>query len=155
MFAAPPIANLLVLRSRDCERTVRFYREIGLVFLQHRHGSGPLHYASESAGFVFEIYPLGTASPTTSVRFGFSVDDVDSLVEPVVELGGTLVSGPADSPWGRRAVVTDPDGHTVELLTPPDRDRIAASSQTSTGVVTETHSSGMAPGDIDRHDVAL
>lgn len=29
-----------------------------------------------------------------------------------------IVSSPADSEWGRRAVVKDLDGHTVELLTP-------------------------------------
>ena len=29
---------------------------------------------------------------------------------------GAVLSPPKDSEWGRRAVVTDPDGHRVELL---------------------------------------
>jgi len=31
--------------------------------------------------------------------------------------GAEIVNGPHDSPWGRRAVVRDFDGHTVELVT--------------------------------------
>ena len=118
---------------------------MGLLFSKHRHGSGPEHFTSCVNGFVFEIYPLGSGSPTTGARIGFSVDDVDSVVEMLQEAGGTIVSDPHDSEWGRRAVMKDPDGHAVELLTPPGRDIAVASSRTSTGVITETHSQGMNP----------
>lgn len=152
MFAAPPIVNLIVLRSLDIDRAARFYQAMGLLFTKHRHGSGPEHYASEVNGFVFEIYPLGTATSTVSTRIGFSVDDVDSVVEMLLDVGGELLSGPKESEWGRRAVIKDLDGHTLELLTPPNRDRIVASSKTSTGVITETHSDGMNPGDFESND---
>ena len=142
MFAAPPILNLIVLRSSDIDRAARFYQAMGLLFTKHRHGSGPEHYASEVNGFVFEIYPLGTATSTVSTRVGFSVDDVDSVVEMLLDVGGELLSGPKESEWGRRAVMKDLDGHTLELLTPPNRDRIVTSSKTSTGVITETHGDG-------------
>jgi len=33
--------------------------------------------------------------------------------------GANVVSAPSDSEWGRRAVLKDFDGHTVELATPP------------------------------------
>jgi hypothetical protein len=50
-----------------------------LVFSRHSHGSGPVHYASEAGGIVFELYPLTPKSnPTTGTRIGFRVDDVDS-----------------------------------------------------------------------------
>lgn len=150
MFAAPPIVNLVVICSRDIDRAAEFYEAMGLLFAKHRHGSGPEHYVYEVGGFAFEIYPVGSAAPTTSTRIGFSVDDVDSIVEMLTDVGGELLSGPADSEWGRRAVMKDLDGHVIELLTPPNRDRIVASSETSTGVITETHSEGMSPGDFDR-----
>ncbi len=51
---------------------------------------------------------------------------------------------------GQAAVVKDLDGHVVELLTPPNRDKIVASDKTSTGVITVTHANGMNPGDADR-----
>jgi catechol 2,3-dioxygenase-like lactoylglutathione lyase family enzyme len=123
---------------------------MGLLFVKHRHGSGPEHYTSSVNGFVFEIYPLGSAPPTIGTRIGFSVDDVDSIVTFLKEAGGTIVREPHDSEWGRRAVMKDLDGHTVELITPPNRDIIVASEKTSTGVITETHTQGMNPGDFDR-----
>ncbi|MAP09498.1 MAG: bleomycin resistance protein [Rhodopirellula sp.] len=101
-------------------------------------------------GFIFEIYPLGKHPPTIGTRIGFSVDDVDSIVPMLVAIGAELISQPADSEWGRRAVIKDLDGHIVELLTPPNRDRIVASDRTSTGVITETHSDGMNVGDANR-----
>jgi predicted enzyme related to lactoylglutathione lyase len=33
----------------------------------------------------------------------------------VQQLGAAVVSPPADSPWGLRAVLADPDGHRVEI----------------------------------------
>lgn len=50
--------NLLVIRSPDIDRAVCFYEVLGLSFEKHAHGNGPLHYACESDGFVFEIYPV-------------------------------------------------------------------------------------------------
>jgi len=92
---------------------------MGLLFTKHAHGKGPEHYSSEVTGFVFEIYPLtATSEPTTSTRIGFNVDNVDNLVPSLSALGAEIVSPPKDSEWGRRAVMKDLDGHTVELLTP-------------------------------------
>lgn len=151
MYAAPPIMNLTVLRSPDIDRASEFYSEMGLLFTKHRHGSGPEHYTSCVAGFVFEIYPLGRHPSTIGTRIGFSVDDVDAIVTKLITIGAELVSPATDSKWGRRAVVRDLDGHIVELLTPPNRDKIVGSSETSTGVITKTHSNGMSPGDAERH----
>lgn len=124
MYATPPMVNLLVLRSPDIHRAAVFYQQLGLLFTLHRHGSGPEHYTSSVNGFVFELYPLRPGdTPTTGTRIGFHVDDVDSLVEMVTAIGATMVVAPQDSEWGRRAVVKDLDGHTVELLTPPNRDK--------------------------------
>jgi len=134
------------------DRAAEFYESMGLTFTKHRHGNGPEHFASVVNGFVFEIYPIGPAQSTASTRIGFSVDDVDSVVEFLADAGGQLLSGPTDSQWGRRAVMKDLDGHTVELVTPTHRDIIVASSETSTGVITETHTDGMSPGEFDRED---
>jgi lactoylglutathione lyase len=122
VYAPPPILNLVVLRSADIEKASRFYRQMGLLFTRHSHGSGPEHYTSKVDGLVFEIYPLtAKSSPTTGTRIGFSVDSVDEIVRMLSEIGVKVVTPPSDSEWGRRAVVLDFDGHVVELVTPPDR----------------------------------
>lgn len=108
--------NLVVIRSQQLEESARFYSALGLSLSKHRHGTGPEHYASEGSGQTFEIYPLANDdSPTTGIRIGFAVESVDQVFERLLDVGGQSVSSPKDSPWGRRAVVSDPDGHRVEL----------------------------------------
>lgn len=117
MAAPPPVLNLVVLRSPDIERAALFYRQIGLLFTRHAHGSGPEHYTSEVDGLVFEIYPSTVHSqPTIGTRIGFRVDSVDQIVALLSKIGAEVVSAPKDSIWGRRAVVKDFDGHVVELV---------------------------------------
>lgn len=124
IYEAPPIANLLVIRSDDIHRAVEFYRIMGMCFDLHAHGSGPEHYASEVAGFVFEIYPKKNEKDDTGhTRIGFRVDDVERVVEMLREVNATVVTEPTDTEWGRRAVVKDFDGHTIELVTPGDREK--------------------------------
>jgi hypothetical protein len=119
MHASPAQLNLIVLRSSDIERAAAFYREMGLSFTRHSHGSVPEHYVSEVNGFVFEIYPMTSkSSPTTGTRIGFKVSSVDEIIKSLTHIGASVVTPPADSEWGRRAVIKDFDGHTIELVTP-------------------------------------
>ena len=109
-----PALNLVVIRSEDIDISREFYELLGLRFERHKHGEGSEHFAAEEDGMVFEIYPLaGEAS--AGARLGFQVSDVDGLVAALDEAGHPVVSRPKDSPWGRRAVLKDPDGHSVEL----------------------------------------
>lgn len=116
MTSSPVFCNLIVIRAKDLARTGTFYRALGLSFVTHAHGKGPLHLANQTTGPIFEIYPLQEKDlPTTSTRIGFSVPSVDEAYEALLALGGEPISSPRDSEWGRRAVVADPDGHRVEL----------------------------------------
>ena len=98
-------------------RAAAFYSRLGLQFSQHRHGSGPEHYAAELPGGVFELYPLtADGASTLGTRIGFRVPSVDAAIAALSDYSGAIISAPRDSEWGRRAVVADPDGHRVELL---------------------------------------
>lgn len=109
--------NLVVLRSADIARSAAFYSHLGLQFLQHRHGSGPEHFAAElPGGGVFELYPAAENASTSGTRIGFRVPSVDDAVAALSGYPGAVVSAPRDSEWGRRAVIVDPDGHKVELV---------------------------------------
>jgi len=108
--------NLVVIRAIDIDRWAEFYQLLGLTLSKHSHGTGPMHYSSENTDCVFEIYPRTEKSGSTkAARLGFSVDDLDLVVERITAEGYTVLSPPADSEWGRRAVVRDPDGHKIEL----------------------------------------
>ena len=54
-----------LIRTHDIEAAKTFFEAFGLTFVQEQHGSGPVHYACEVGGAVFEIYPArdGAAEP--------------------------------------------------------------------------------------------
>lgn len=109
--------NLLVIRSQNIDSAARLYAALGLNLVKHAHGSGPDHYASESDGSVFEIYPLGKHQPpTTATRLGFEVTSVLVAIEAVQAMGGQLVSPLCLVDGRQKAVVSDLDGHKIELL---------------------------------------
>lgn len=112
-----PALNLVVLRSADLERAATFYECLGLQFTRHRHGGGPEHLSAELGGSVFELYPLSpNGASTLGTRIGFSVPSLESVITTLSADPSTIISPPQDSPWGRRAIVTDPDGHRIELV---------------------------------------
>jgi catechol 2,3-dioxygenase-like lactoylglutathione lyase family enzyme len=108
--------NLLVLRAADLDRSRRFYETLGLTLVKEKHGAGPEHYACEMGDTVFEIYPTNSgAESSASTRLGFRVPTVDRALESLREIGAEVIMEPKDSPWGRRAVVRDPDGYSIEI----------------------------------------
>jgi lactoylglutathione lyase len=111
-----PELNLLVLRAADMAALVQFYAALGIEFNKEQHGSGPEHYSGKAGGALLEIYPIGSGAATTAARLGFTVSSISTSITAAVAAGGTIVSPPQDSSWGCRAVLTDPEGHKVELL---------------------------------------
>lgn len=115
-----PQLNLLVIRCQDIHRSKKFYELLGLEFELHRHGNGPEHYATTNSETVFELYTHRDSQPSTfAVRFGFRISSLDQHFQLLVDAGGQLVSSPNDSEWGKRAVLKDLDGHTIELIEQP------------------------------------
>ena len=48
-----------------------------------------------------------------------NVDDADAAAAKATELGGTVLAGPEDSPYGRIVTVNDPEGATFQLQQNP------------------------------------
>ena len=113
---ASPALNLIVIRSSDLARARLFYESLGIVFESERHGSGPEHFAGKLGEVVLEIYPSKGDTDPAAVRLGFVVDRLDHAILAATHAGGTVVSAAMVSAWGRRAVLSDPDGRRVELV---------------------------------------
>ena len=66
---------------------------------------------------------LAAALPLTSLhadvgsfwRIYFCVEDCDATVDRVKELGGALLDGPIDAPFGRIATLADPTGASFQV----------------------------------------
>lgn len=113
-----PRLNLLVLKTHQLDQLRQFYAALGISFVEEKHGEGPTHLAVRVGDLVLELYPLpAEAGPVDcTTRLGFVVSDLDAAMLSLEAVGTVVVSGPRMTPWGRRAVVHDPDGRAVEIV---------------------------------------
>jgi catechol 2,3-dioxygenase-like lactoylglutathione lyase family enzyme len=108
--------NLVVLKVSDIDASARFYTALGLSFVREQHGKGPAHLSCLLGSVLLEIYPAGNGPTSNATRLGFEVTSLSATLTALLAGGGNVISEPKASSWGLRAVVTDPDGHNVELL---------------------------------------
>ncbi len=114
----------MVLFAADLERTVDFYRLLGIPLEHERHEDGPAHAASKVGAVHVAVYQAEPARPagpvpgfrqTGSTFTGFYVDSLDDTVAALAGWGAPVLTAHEVRPWGCRAVVTDPDGRAVEI----------------------------------------
>lgn len=115
----------LILFSNQLPEVVRFYRAIGLELEPERHEEGPIHYVSELGPTHFAVFegPPGEAPEfrTGGSTFpGFAVDSLEEALSGAKSFGARVVQEPTEYPWGRRALVVDPDGRVIELFQRPE-----------------------------------
>lgn len=108
--------NLLVLRCKDIDLTRRFYEQLGLLFIEEKHGKGPVHYACNNGGFVLELYPTTDGQSPDNIRVGFLTTDLVTLNGDLVNGSGVKVLKPPAATADRIVMVLeDPDGRKVEI----------------------------------------
>jgi len=142
---SPPDLNQLDLIAADMEATIAFYRALGVDIPETaiwRTATGPhhvditmpdglrVHFDSHS---LAKHYNQGWREPTGSgsrVVIGFTVatrDDVDRVYHTLRKLGYRTSQSPYDAFWGARyAIVDDPDGNYVGIMSASDPTRRSA-----------------------------
>lgn len=115
--------SLLVLRTARIDACLEFYRRLGLVLTEEKHGKGPVHYSSSSNGVIIEIYPQPQKNVTenvaeASIRLGFTVEALAATLELLETAGARVLRSPALTRWGHVAIMLDPDGREVEINEP-------------------------------------
>jgi predicted enzyme related to lactoylglutathione lyase len=113
--ASLPSLSLVVIKSANVEAARDFYSLLGLSFVEEQHGNGPPHFSATVGSLVLEVYPGQGNVPTASVRLGFKVPSLDDTLAILRNSGVRIIREATDSPWGRRAVVEDPDKNRIEL----------------------------------------
>lgn len=135
----PAVLNQINLVVRDMEATLAFYRRLGLDIPEAqmwRTETGVHHVTARMPNGVdleFDSAQLARSynagwrpQPASGSRvlLGFSLasrDAVDAKYEALVAAGYTGSQPPWDAFWGaRHAIVDDPDGNHVGLMSPVD-----------------------------------
>lgn len=114
--------SAIVLWTARAREVVAFYEALGLPLATEQHEEGPAHWACELQGVHFAVYeqdegdlPPPEYKAAGASLLGFDVDDLDAAYLAAKTVGARVLIRPEEVPWGRRAVVLDPDGRTVEL----------------------------------------
>jgi catechol 2,3-dioxygenase-like lactoylglutathione lyase family enzyme len=108
-MSASAVVSLIVLRSGDIDSSCRFYRALGLDLVREQHETGPVHYSCTLGQLVIELYPKGKQT-TSGLRLGLRLAHNPALLESIPSAGGIVISHDQE-----RAVIRDPDGHTIEI----------------------------------------
>jgi lactoylglutathione lyase len=111
----------VILYVEDLEASTAFYRDV--VGLPYKFtDAGYAEFGTE--GTKFALYERRRAewltgrsvAPGPAAEIVIVVEDVDACAERLSERGVTVLSGPADRPWGHRTLhIADPDGFVVEF----------------------------------------
>jgi catechol 2,3-dioxygenase-like lactoylglutathione lyase family enzyme len=124
---------VVLLLSRDTDRTAAFYRDVlGLPLHAEEHGGRHRHYACPlgSAYFTIQLAEDLAAPPGPGgydfLQLCFTVPDLDAFVKHLGERGVTPLHPPR--PFEQTTFVTllDPDGRHVRVMTPWRRESGAA-----------------------------
>jgi catechol 2,3-dioxygenase-like lactoylglutathione lyase family enzyme len=129
-----PLLNQMNLVVSDMDATVTFYRRLGLeipdadaVFQGHHRSArlpGGIDLDFDSAEFA-RHWDVGWRSGRAVLGFRVSSRErVDALYSQLTAFGYVGQQPPYDSFWGARyAIVEDPDGNPVGIMSPADPDR--------------------------------
>ena len=128
-----PVLNQVNLVVSDMDATIAFYERLGLTVpdtdpawrAHHRTVEAPggidLEFDSEQST---AIWNEGWAASRRPCVLGFGVpsrEAVDELYTTLTTAGSTGQLAPHDAFWGSRyAIVEDPDGNPVGIMSPPD-----------------------------------
>ena len=129
--------NQVNIVVRDMDAMVEFYRRLGVDIQTGPAEWAPHHRNGDSDGFDLDLDSERFATVWNrgwpggpGVVLGFRLPDreaVDRLFEELTSAGYASQQPPYDAFWGSRyAVVTDPDGNAVGLMSPPEDDRRTA-----------------------------
>lgn len=107
--------SYIVLYCKDLNASRHFYGLVGLVFVEERHGRGPLHFSADVSGVTVELYPLkGSPSDAKPQRVGFAITDFAAAVGRLRAAGFEPMEL-TETPAPERAGFLDPDGRFVDL----------------------------------------
>jgi len=112
------------LFARDYDAAIDFYTSVFGVEAKVMSDAGEFRYTTlavddhDVAGVFDASARLGQGESSHWVVY-WQVDDIASATQRVTQLGGTVIDGPGDSPYGPIATVADPTGSVFKLRAAP------------------------------------
>ncbi len=116
--------SVATLVCSDLVRSREFYKDVlGLKIKTDQ----PPHWVDFDlgGGALLGLHPKSEVLHVRpgSLQLGFWVENVDTFVSDCAQMGVPVFQDPFDEPFGRMAIIGDPDGYPVQVATPKTRRR--------------------------------
>lgn len=107
--------------TRDYDATVAFYQDVFGWTTRDMEGAPEFRYTTlvvddEQLAGIHDVTDFLPPEVPPHWEVCFRVEDTDAALVRVEQLGGSVVSGPDDSPYGRLATVLDPTGAAFTVV---------------------------------------
>ncbi|NUN06391.1 MAG: VOC family protein [Bdellovibrio sp.] len=108
----------ITISTPHLQDMLSFYRIIGFQFTASKVDKGSeMHRATHNA-VEFSLYAAANCAKAQvpSLQLGFKISELEKTVEQLTQVPGAMcILDPTDMPDGKKAIVLDPDGHSIEL----------------------------------------
>jgi len=114
--------SIAMLVCSDLAASRKFYRDVFGLKLTHDHAPHSVEFEL-APGVTLGLHQRNDvlAVRPGSLQLGFTVANVDTFVADCATLGVPIFQDPYDEPFGRMAVISDPDGYPIQVGTPKKR----------------------------------
>jgi len=110
---------MLMALCRDLAASRDFYRNVMGLHISNDQVPNWVDFEL-GEGKKLGLHPEGAGRKVTpgTLQLGFLVPNVDKFITDARVMGARILQEPFDAPFGRIAVISDPDGYAVQVFTP-------------------------------------
>ncbi|QLY24272.1 VOC family protein [Bdellovibrio sp. KM01] len=112
------VISSITINTGQLQNMLEFYSRVGFKFQMVRVDKGSEVYRAVHDGVEFSLYSLPTAqkAQVPSLQLGFQITELENTVADLAKVPGSLlILDPTEMPDGKKAIILDPDGHSIEL----------------------------------------
>ena len=105
----------VILLVSDMENSIKFYKETLNLPLKSQSEDWTEFFSN---GTVLALHPAkkkNTSKTGSNTLIGFMVDDLDATAKYLNEKNVKFFKEPKDEPFGKHAIIQDPDGHLISI----------------------------------------
>ena len=112
----------IAIAAINVDKMVSFYNQVFDAQFQAIETGGGTFYAGQLAGLALTLIPNEVAqvdAKQNRQQLTFVVANLEEVLSKAVQAGGKKLVETLESPEGKQAAITDPDGNTIEFLEQP------------------------------------
>ena len=105
----------VILLVSNMENSIKFYKETLNLPLKSQSEDWTEFFSN---GTVLALHPAkkkNTSKTGSNTLIGFMVDDLDATAKYLNEKNVKFFKEPKDEPFGKHAIIQDPDGHLISI----------------------------------------